>query len=86
MVRYDPTKENHKEYEINAGKVNTPKKEVQKKQKVKKNTEDAIENTPVEVSKDIYFSVSESLTKSLKEGGGFSLLNTYGNTQNNEKG
>nr|XP_034192431.1 probable RNA-binding protein CG14230 [Osmia lignaria] len=85
MVRYDPTKENHKEYEINTWKVNIPKKEVQKKQKVKKNTEDTIENPPVEVSKDIYFSVSESLTKSLREGGGFNLLNKYGNKQNNEK-
>ncbi|XP_003705294.2 uncharacterized protein LOC100874668 [Megachile rotundata] len=86
MIRYDPTKDNHKEYEITTEKPETTKKKVEKKKKTKERTESVTENPPVEVSKDIYFSVSESLTKSLKEGGQFSLLNKFGSTQNNEKG
>ena len=84
MIRYDPTENGHKEYEINIEKSETETKKVKKK-KNKNNTDNLIENVPVEVSKDIYFSVSDSLSKSLKEGGSFSLLKTFGKEITNEK-
>lgn len=83
MIRYDPTKDNHKEYEVDTEKLKATKKKVEKKKKTKETTESVTENPPIEVSKDIYFSVSESLSRTLKEGGQFSLLNTFG--KNNEK-
>ncbi|XP_043522715.1 nucleolar protein 8-like isoform X2 [Frieseomelitta varia] len=84
MIRYDPTENDHKEYEINTEKCEIETKNAKKKKKNKRNIEDPIENPPVEVSKDIYFSVSDSLLKSLNEGGQFSLLKTYGRDITNE--
>lgn len=84
MIRYDPTENSHKEYEINIEKSETETKKVKKK-KNKNNTDNLIENAPVEVSKDIYFSVSNSLSKSLKEEGPFSLLKTFGKETTDEK-
>ncbi|XP_076242572.1 uncharacterized protein LOC143184325 isoform X2 [Calliopsis andreniformis] len=83
MIRYDPTESNHKEYEITTEKSEENVKTVRTRKKTKEATED-VENSQVEVSKDIYFSVSDSLSKSLKEGGNFSLLQTYGK-EHNEK-
>ena len=84
MIRYDPTENDHKEYEINTEKCEIETKNVKKRKKNKRNVEDPIENPPVEVSKDIYFSVSDSLSKSLKEGGQFSLLKTHGREITND--
>ncbi|XP_076669981.1 putative RNA-binding protein CG14230 isoform X2 [Andrena cerasifolii] len=84
MIRYDPTVSNHKEYEIVPEKSEANVKKVKTKKKAKDIVED-VENEQVEVSKDVYFSVSESLSKSLKEGGQFSLLKTYGKEENIEK-
>ncbi|KAK1135521.1 hypothetical protein K0M31_000108 [Melipona bicolor] len=84
MIRYDPTENDHKEYEINTEKCEIETKNVKKKKKNKRNIEDPVENPPVEVSKDIYYSVSDSLSKSLKEGGQFSLLKLYGREITNE--
>lgn len=78
MIRYDPTESNHKEYEINTDKLEEETKKVKKKKKAKDSVEDANENPPVEVSKEVFFSVSDSLSKSLKEEGQFSLLKAYG--------
>lgn len=83
MIRYDPTESTHKEYEINMETPEAESKRVKKKKKTK-NTEDKNEEQPVQVSTDVYFSVSDSLKKSLNEGGQFSLLKTYG-TETNEK-
>ena len=85
MIRYDPTESNHKEYEIVPEKSEANVKKVKTKKKAKDIVED-VENEQVEVSKDVYFSVSESLSKSLKEGGQFSLLKTYGKEENIKKG
>lgn len=85
MIRYDPTEINHKEYEIIAEKPQIDTKNVKKKKKLKHIIEDNVENSVTEVSKDVYFSVSESLSKSFKEGGQFSLLKTYKKDEINEK-
>ncbi|XP_017755109.1 PREDICTED: probable RNA-binding protein CG14230, partial [Eufriesea mexicana] len=86
MIRYDPTEDGHKEYEINTEKSEPEAKKVKKKKKNKDNTEDVNQNPPVEVSKDIYFSVSNSLSQRLKDGGEeFSLLKTYGKEINDAK-
>ncbi|XP_076623440.1 putative RNA-binding protein CG14230 isoform X2 [Colletes latitarsis] len=83
MIRYDPTKSDHKEYEIIAEKLEVDTKNVKKKKRSKDN-ENTVENSQAEVSKDVYFSVSGSLTKSLKEGGQFSLLKTCQKEETNE--
>ncbi|XP_078040916.1 putative RNA-binding protein CG14230 [Augochlora pura] len=85
MIRYDPTKSNHKEYEIVPQTSEADTKKIKKKKKNKDVTETAVDTTPVEVSKDIYFSVSDSLTKSLKDAGEFSLLKTFGKEEVHEK-
>ncbi|XP_076652816.1 uncharacterized protein LOC143359051 [Halictus rubicundus] len=85
MIRYDPTESNHKEYEILPQTSEADTKKVKKRKKNKEVAENAVETAPVEVSKDIYFSVSESLTKSMKEGGQFSLLKTFGKEEVNQK-
>ncbi|KOC62898.1 putative RNA-binding protein [Habropoda laboriosa] len=81
MIRYDPTENNHKEYEIDMKKSEVDIKKVQKKKKIQDKVEDTIENSPVEVSKDVYFSVSDTLSKTLKGGEHFSLLKTYGKAE-----
>lgn len=86
MVRYDPTENDHKEYEINLEKSETDAKKIKKKRKTKDSAEDTTDTAPLEVSKDVYFSVSDSLSKSLKEGSQFSLLKTYAKAESNEKG
>ncbi|XP_043262025.1 probable RNA-binding protein CG14230 isoform X2 [Colletes gigas] len=83
MIRYDPTKSDHKEYEIIAEKSEVDTKNVKKKKRAK-NNENTVENSQTEVSKDVYFSVSGSLTKSLKERGQFSLLKTCPKEETNE--
>lgn len=83
MIRYDPTENDHKEFEINIEKSES---ETKKDKKKKKNKIKAInENPSIEVSKDLYFSVSDLLSKSFKEEGQFSLLNTYRKTVDKEK-
>ncbi|XP_076302531.1 uncharacterized protein LOC143220838 [Lasioglossum baleicum] len=85
MIRYDPTESNHKEYEIVPQISEVDTKKVKKRKKTKEVAENVVETAPAEVSKDIYFSVSESLTRSIKEGGPFSLLQTFGKEEVSEK-
>ncbi|XP_053975486.1 probable RNA-binding protein CG14230 isoform X1 [Hylaeus volcanicus] len=85
MIRYDPTESNHKEYEIIEEKSELPTKNVKKNKRAKGIIEDPAKNSITEVSKDVYYSVSESLSKSLKEGGQFSLLKTSQKAETNEK-
>lgn len=77
MIRYDPTERDHKEYEIVSENVELDTKKVKRKKKTKDNVENNMESTPVEVSKEIYFSVSKSLTETLQRDGEFSLLKTF---------
>lgn len=85
MIRYDPTENDHKEYEINTEKSELETKKDKKRKKNKINNNVLNENPSVEVSKDVYFSISDSLSKSFKEEGQFSLLNTYRKKINKEK-
>lgn len=73
MIRYDPTEKKHCEYEMKP--TQTEQKSTKKKKHEKTKTEKSL---PVEVSKDIYYTVSDTLTESLKQNEGFSLLKTYG--------
>ncbi|KAK2581783.1 hypothetical protein KPH14_002261 [Odynerus spinipes] len=77
MIRYDPTEDKHREYELTAEQIESSTKAKKKKKKVEIPLE-TNESDPVEVSKDVYYSVSNTLTKSLKQEGGFSLLKLYG--------
>lgn len=77
MIRYDPTESSHKEYEINIEQSEAETKRVKKKKKTK-HTEDKNDNPTVQVSTDVYFSVSDTLKNSLNDGGQFSLLKAYG--------
>ncbi|XP_076757107.1 putative RNA-binding protein CG14230 [Xylocopa sonorina] len=86
MIRYDPTEYSHKEYEIDTEKPKPEIKKIKKRKNNKDNAQEANENPSVNVSKDVYFSVSDMLSKSLKEGGQFSLLKTYGKETNSDKG
>ncbi|XP_043790158.1 putative uncharacterized protein DDB_G0274405 [Apis laboriosa] len=83
MIRYDPTENDHKEYEINTEKSESETKRNKKKNKI--NSKALNENPSVEVSKDIYFSISDSLSKSFKEEEQFSLLNIYRKKIDKEK-
>ncbi|KAG7209638.1 hypothetical protein KM043_011285 [Ampulex compressa] len=77
MIRYDPTKNDHHEYEIIADQSQSLTKNVKKKKKFESTT-NREEAPVVPVSTEIFFSVSDTLIKSLKENKKFSLLETYG--------
>lgn len=79
MVRYDPTENGHCEYEVKPAKPETKEKSTKKKKRDKSVPEVKEPALPVpEVSKDIYYAVSDTLTESLKQKGEFSLLKAYG--------
>ncbi|XP_015187862.1 PREDICTED: probable RNA-binding protein CG14230 [Polistes dominula] len=77
MIRYDPTEDQHKKYELTKEEITSSVK-TKKKKKKEEIAEDTNKDEPVVVSKDIYYSVSNSLSKSLNQPGEFSLLKTYG--------
>ncbi|XP_018301936.1 MATH and LRR domain-containing protein PFE0570w, partial [Mycetomoellerius zeteki] len=79
MVRYDPTENGHCEYEMKPVQQET--KENSKKKKKHNKSMSEIKNPAIpepEVSKDIYYTLSDTLTESLKQKGGFSLLKLHG--------
>lgn len=79
MIRYDPTENGHCEYEVKHAQSKTKEKDIKKK-KCDKFVPEIKESAPPkpEVSKDIYYTVSNTLTTSLKQKGEFSLLKAYG--------
>lgn len=79
MVRYDPTENGHCEYEVKTARPEIKEKSTKKKKRNKSlpETEEPAPAEP-EVSKDIYYAVSDTLTESLKQKGEFSLLKAYG--------
>lgn len=79
MIRYDPTANDHQEYEITAEKPELVPKKIKKKKEEEKEAP-VTETAPV-VSKEIYFSVSKSLSKSFAEKEQFSLLKTFKNEE-----
>ncbi|KAL0108509.1 hypothetical protein PUN28_015209 [Cardiocondyla obscurior] len=87
MIRYDPTKDGHGEYEVKptqSAQLKTKETNTKKKKHDKIPLE--IENPALpEVSKDIYFTVSNVLTESLKQKEEFSLLKTHGKENQSSK-
>lgn len=79
MIRYDPTENEHCEYEVKSAQPKTKEKNIKKK-KCDKLISEIKESASLEpeVSKDIYYTVSNVLTTSLKQKGEFSLLKAYG--------
>ncbi|KAI4503511.1 hypothetical protein M0802_001733 [Mischocyttarus mexicanus] len=77
MIRYDPAEDQHKKYELDEKETKSNVK-IKNKKKKKEVAEEINKDEPVTVSKDIYYSVSDSLNKSLNQPGEFSLLKTYG--------
>lgn len=87
MIRYDPTENGHCEYEVKATQLSKIKEKNSKKKKHEKSISE-IEPTPPEpeVSKNIYYAVSETLTESLKQKGEFSLLKAYRREDDDDAG
>lgn len=79
MIRYDPTENGHCKYEVKpAQQTKDAKEKSSKKRKRERPVPEVVESAPVEVSKDIYYTVSDILMDNLKQKEGFSLLQTYG--------
>lgn len=79
MIRYDPTENGHCEYEVKPVQSETKEKSTKKKKRDKSVSEIKEPSPPEpEVSKDIYYAVSDTLTESLKQKGEFSLLKARG--------
>ncbi|XP_020292634.1 nucleolar protein 8-like isoform X1 [Pseudomyrmex gracilis] len=82
MIRYDPTESKHGEYEVQPKNKSEKKEKKIKKRKLDK-SEEIEEPTTVEVSKNTYYAVSNTLTESLKQKEEFSLLKIYGKEKDN---
>ncbi|XP_071562434.1 uncharacterized protein [Temnothorax nylanderi] len=78
MIRYDPTENGHCEYEVKPEQPKTKEEQSKKKKREKLVPEIEKPAPEPEVSKDIYYAVSDILTESLKQKGEFSLLKAYG--------
>lgn len=82
MIRYDPTENGHYEYEVKSEpKVKDPKK----KKRDKSILEIKATSPEPEVSKDIYYTVSDTLTENLKQKEEFSLLKTHRKKEDDAK-
>lgn len=85
MLRYDPSKDEHQKYEITNTESEQQAAKKTKKKKAKdtqeESTEAAAEEAAAanEVSKEVFYVVTDSLQQSLRtRGEGFSLLNMFG--------
>lgn len=76
MIRYDPTENGHGEYEVKSEQPKIKEKNTKKKRDKFVSEIEPIPPEP-EVSKDIYYAVSDILTESLKQKGEFSLLKKH---------
>ncbi|XP_053951862.1 probable RNA-binding protein CG14230 [Anastrepha ludens] len=94
MLRYDPSKEGDQKLlratikEASAEEDITVPKAANKKQKKQEveNEKSTIEESAPEVSKDVFYVVTDTLAESLKtRGDGFSLLKMFGNDQAQDK-
>ncbi|XP_004518456.1 probable RNA-binding protein CG14230 [Ceratitis capitata] len=94
MLRYDPANEEHQKLlrtakeapvdENNATGAKVDKKK-KNKQKIEQEEPPSVDAGP-EVSKEVFYVVTDTLTESLKtRGDGFSLLNMFGNAQTQDK-
>lgn len=82
MIRYDPTENGHYEYEVKTMQQKEEIKEKKSKKKRDKSVPEAEESASVEVSKDIYYVVSDTLAESLKQKEEFSLLKVHRKEKN----
>ncbi|XP_011299971.1 nucleolar protein 8 [Fopius arisanus] len=73
MIRYDPTQDDHQKHELQ-------KEEPQSSKKKKRKAKEVLveEEKPIPVSSEIFYSVSENLTETLKAPEEFSLLQRFG--------
>ncbi|KAG5897302.1 hypothetical protein JTB14_011465 [Gonioctena quinquepunctata] len=85
MLRFDPSQPEHSKYEM-------PLVEKKKKSKEKNRDNDLLsekkreEKEVPEVSKEVFYKVTDNLKESLQEKQEFSLLGMFGKTQENEEG
>ncbi|EZA48780.1 hypothetical protein DMN91_004913 [Ooceraea biroi] len=86
MVRYDPTENEHCKYEVKTVQSEKSEEKSSKKKKREKPMPEVEEPAPVDVSKDIYYAVSDTLAESLKQKEEFSLLKTFGKEKKNDTG
>ncbi|KAM7349657.1 putative RNA-binding protein CG14230 [Cochliomyia hominivorax] len=89
MLRYDPSKDEHQKFERSQNEDKQIKKSKQKQNKTKdEDAEDKENNTTTapEVSKEVFYVVTDTLQQSLKtRGEGFSLLNMFGKSEQLEE-
>ncbi|CAH1163914.1 unnamed protein product [Phaedon cochleariae] len=84
MLRFDPTQPEHSKYEI-------PKPEKKEKRKRKNSENDILnekkqeEKDMPEVSKEVFYKVTNDLKETLEEKKEFSLLSMFGHTEETEK-
>lgn len=84
MLRYDPSKDEHQKFERSKEEQSKQKKITQGKQQDATTTE--TETSAPEVSKEIFYVVTDTLQESLRtRGEGFSLLNMFGKDQLEER-
>ncbi|XP_065365210.1 probable RNA-binding protein CG14230 [Calliphora vicina] len=83
MLRYDPSKDEHQKFERSREEDTQIKKSKQKQSKIKDSGEDeSASGAPAEVSKEVFYVVTDTLQQSLRtRGEGFSLLNMFGNSE-----
>ncbi|XP_014476139.1 PREDICTED: nucleolar protein 8-like [Dinoponera quadriceps] len=79
MIRYDPAEKRHCEYEVKTVQSETKERSAKQKKREKAKIE---ESTAAEVPKDVYYTVSDTLTRSLKQNERFSLLKACGREEN----
>ena len=77
MMRYDPTADNHGDFEITSDKLNEQNISG-KKRKKKSNIVEIEPEKEIPRSKEMFFNVSENLVENLKQNEEFSLLNSFG--------
>lgn len=83
MLRYDPSKDEHQKFERSLEDDNKLKK---KQTKTKETTNQKSSNATPEVSKEVFYVVTDTLQQSLRtRGEGFSLLNMFGNSEQLEQ-
>ncbi|KAI8122723.1 putative RNA-binding protein [Lucilia cuprina] len=89
MLRYDPSKDEHQKFERSREEDAEIKKGKQKQSKIKDSAADdegTKSGAPAEVSKEVFYVVTDTLQQSLRtRGEGFSLLNMFGNNEQLEQ-
>lgn len=86
MLRYDPSKDDHQKFERTLEAENKKRKSKLSEAKDESNDEKNQSSNPTEVSKEVFYVVTDTLQESLRtRGEGFSLLNMFGRSEQLEK-